>query len=535
GNYPKELVSLKNPLAPVMEYKNPTFQVWDWAKYADDWQTAGNNAPANFMGTPIYPFFYMPSEPRPINLGPFLYATTDPRLADSDGDSMDDYYEMFHGLNPILSDVIDSCRNAHPDGETYDFRAYPWMAGMPNADPDGDDMPNWEEALAPNQPAPANHNTDPSPLWMTDMSYARSFVNLYYNWGSAENFWTVESLNSADPLYYQYPDVAFMQGAARPSYMFSFESTEGFDTDNDNVSDTYEISGSSGGVTDAINPDRPRGRKALYLNGNAAARTRSICAFGPNALRSFTLEAWVMPEEPASGSTQVILERPVFWSESNTEPTYSFVRRNFRLGLTTSGLPFVEFDNGGKKLITERAQARDGAALQAGRWYHLAAVMDGFQNKLNLYVDGERVASKDTSEVPYTGFTTSTLYPVGSSEYHNPDWAPIVLGAADANPYGKVDGSYFYYNGVAADISGGQPQLSNYFKGWIDEVRIWDGARPGGEDPTDLRVSKWNWPTIRDDYDSLKRYGMDETLAARNEELAQLARLVAYRHYTAGA
>ena len=45
---------------------------------------------------------------------------------------------------------------------------------------------------------------------------------------------------------------------------------------------------------------------------------------------------------------QVILERPVDWEETNDEFTYETIRRNFRLGLTGEGYPFVEFDDGGK-------------------------------------------------------------------------------------------------------------------------------------------------------------------------------------------
>ena len=517
---------------PETEPIHPLFMSWDWSTYANDWQNAGGENPGSDPHVMTAPsmFHYMPSEIRPKPIGPYLYASTDPRLADSDGDGMDDYYEMFHGLNPILSDVLDYCMQEHPAGETYDFRAFPWMAGMPNADPDGDDIPNWEEALSPDQPAPANHNTDPSPMWMTDMSYDRSFVNLYYDWGTAANFWTTENEEYPEYEHYPFPDnMVPTLVDPRPHYVFDFECNEGFDTDNDNLSDPYEINGSAGGVTDSQNPDRPIGRKALYLDGNAAARTRSLCAFGPNALRSFTLEVWVMSEEPASGKMQVILERPVTWDESNTAPTYENIRRNFRLGLLGDGRPFVEFDNGGKSVITERALADAGNILEAGKWCHLAATMDGFAGKLSLYKNGRRIAVKSTTQIPYTGFTTTALNAVGSDEYHQPRWSPVVIGASDANPVGRVDGSYEYYNGSKGDIQGGQPQLGDFFKGWVDEVRIWDGARPSAEDAGDQRVTFWGWPTITDDYNNLKRYGIDDVRAARNDVVKYLNRIVDWR------
>ena len=526
---------------------------WDWAKAADDWQSEGKAGPEEdpLSGGLFYPFAYMPPEDRG---GSLAYASTDPRLADSDGDMMDDYYEMFHGLNPILSDVADYCNMGGP-GDSYNFNDAPWMVGMPNADPDCDDKPNYEEALAPNQPAPRNHNTDPSPLWMTDISYSNSFVNLYYNWGTAANFWAGDGADGivggeeGDAVYggYPMPDAMFRRELLgivfepRPSYIFSFESNEGFDTDNDNLSDPYEINGSAGGVTDPQNPDRPVARKALYLDGNSAARTRATCAFGPNALRSFTIEAWVMAEDPASGAMQVILERPVDWEETNDEFTYETIRRNFRLGLTGEGYPFVEFDDGGKNVITERTQAAEDAALEAGRWYHLAAVMDGYAKSLSLYLDGERVASKPTAAIPYTGFTDSAFHTIGGQKYSKPRWAPIVIGASDANPFGRVDGGKYYLNGDtieianALEIADANPQLGDFFKGWVDEVRIWDGARPAGDNPGDQRVAKWGWPTIKDDYENLKRYGMKETFDARNDELKYLHRIFSYRSERASA
>ena len=515
---------------------------WDWARAADDWQSEGLSGPEEdpLAGGLFYPFAYMPFESRE---GFLAYASTDPRLADTDGDMMDDYYEMFHGLNPILSAVIDCCAMGGP-GDSYDFTEAPWMVGMPNADPDHDDKPNYEEALAPNQPAPRNHNTDPSPLWMTDISYSNSFVNLYYNWGSAANFWAGDGADAiiggeeGDAIYkgYPVPDAMFRREIdPRPTYIFSFESNEGFDTDNDNLSDPYEINGSAGGVTDPQNPDRPVARKALYLDGNSAARTRATCAFGKNALRSFTLEAWIMAEEPATGAMQVILERPVAWRETNSEPTYENIRRNFRLGITGDGYPFVEFDNGGKNVITERAQATEESVLEAGRWYHVAAVMDGYAKSLSLYLDGERVASKPTSEIPYTGFTDSAFNTPGGNDYSKPMWAPVVIGASDANPFGRVDGGKYYLNGETLDIAealeiaDANPQLGDFFKGWVDEVRIWDGARPAGDNPGDQRVAKWHWPTIRDDFENLKRYGMKEVADQRNDTIKYIHRVFDYR------
>lgn len=538
---------------------------WDWSAYADDWQNAGLSGPElNMGGAPAFPLHYIRAEKRPFNpFAPYLYpdvssASTDPRMADTDADNMDDYYEMFHGLNPILGEAVDMVNLVDDELQlpglavhtNYDFRLRPWLAGAPNADPDQDGLPNWEEALSPNQPAPANYNTDPSPLWFTDISNPKSFVNLYYKWGSVLNYWSPEIKDH--PQYDIHPATALMDdmwgggdfiiATNKPSYIYSFEVNEGFDTDNDNISDRAELTGITNRVTDPQNGDRPALRKAAYLDGKSAFRTRALCAFGPQSLRSWTLEVWVRPEEPATGLRQIILERPVQWTGSDSTPVQELIRRTFRLGLDEYGKPFVEFNNGAQDFITEAAFAGEGAALKAGEWYHLAATMDGYAKKLKLYVNGELVATKSTSVIPYTGFTYSAINGVvdqaGSSKVLSPRWAPIVVGAAEGNALGRIGNEPFYTadGGIISkglEIPGGQPKLSNFFKGHIDDIRIWTGARPGGEDSTDLRTAKWGWSTIKSDYENLKRYGLTETLEARNDMVKFFGRILNERKLVA--
>lgn len=144
------------------------------------------------------------------NVAASAYVSTDPRLWDTDEDGMDDYYEMFHGLNPILgsigtveryditntiagvdyvttnvrlsgaSDVIydaygsvSVAKNAwigwdFENEVVYDALRYPWMMGAGLADADGDGLRNEEEALFANLASPTTSHTDPTPLWMTD-------------------------------------------------------------------------------------------------------------------------------------------------------------------------------------------------------------------------------------------------------------------------------------------------------------------------------------------------------------------------------
>jgi PKD repeat protein len=458
---------------------------WDWATLANYWQNEEY---------PNVPYFFIPPEPRPLVLH---YAACDPAYPDTDEDGMDDYHEMFHALNPLWSltrDVV----NQLPPSPVYDFRLQPWLVGEQTADPDMDGLVNYEEALTPNHPEPRNHHTDPSPLWMTDISYDQSWANLYYIPGSIPMYWTTNQLT-----LFPEPDLMGMP----PAFMFSFEVNEGYDTDNDNIQDKQELIAAALGLTDPLDGDSPRRRKALYLPGDGAARTRIGFAHGPDALRSWTIEAWVRPLNPAAGRRQIILERPVQFWESDPMPATSYVRRNFRLGLEWDGAPFVEYDDTGKGVLTPRAVARDWP-LVSTNWIHLAATMNGVEGLLTLYIDGQQAVSVPTTAIPCNGFIDSDP---ALNVYVR---APLLIGASDSNPAGEVNGANYYVNG---SIPGRpmQPQLTDFFTGWVDEVRIWDGARSHSEIFADLVARK--------------RYGLADVIAGREESVARLQSLLASR------
>ena len=180
------------------------------------------------------------------------YCSTDPRNWDTDSDGMDDYYELFHGLNPLLGDVTGGIvafdvismayglQIAHwynawtgwpmmpPADPVFDAMKYPWMMGAPGCDADGDGLNNYEETLYANITSPQPTHTDPTPLWMTDSSALNkaSYVSQYYCMDCDANT----------------PDLSFYPWTATDpeGFMFAFEENEGYDTDHDGISDSEE-------------------------------------------------------------------------------------------------------------------------------------------------------------------------------------------------------------------------------------------------------------------------------------------------------
>ncbi|MCF7837454.1 MAG: hypothetical protein K9N49_02395 [Candidatus Marinimicrobia bacterium] len=426
--------------------------------------------------SPNVPFYYMGLRWGPGNIT--WYSTTSPRSADSDGDNMDDYYEVYHGLNPIYGafDLVQPPRTLAGWPEdffgTKDIRVVPAIAGFPYLDIDQDGLPNYKEAINAQLHDPNYYHTDPSPLWITDVSYQRSFVNLYYGLGSffgslmpGQLWWAPDVLGQLD-----FP----------PSYFFDFESNEGYDTDNDFLPDRAELvnTQASPGSTDPLDAENPTKRRALYLDGAGAARTRGGYFHAPSNLREFSVEVWIRPVNPASGVEQVIVERPIWVQNGNVMGWPSSTRYNFRLAIRPDGRPYGEYTGGGYDAIFVNAEAPATRVLPADEWTHLALVYDGEASKLLLYMNGVAIGSTTSAEIPWNGWVDG-----------NPGTAftgPMVVGARDNNPGGWVGEGLIWTGYFAGAYDGGgmapnPPNLTEYFEGWIDELRVWNGVRTRAE------------------------------------------------------
>ena len=467
------------------------------------------------------------------------YPGTMPRTPDTDNDGMDDYWEIFHGLNPTYGGDPDIAgaggypdydradnhpyglgsqrdwfmgrayawvRNRHltiagalpvsreprafkvpmgpylMEGAPYDYDNRPWLAGDRFADPDQDGLANQEESysyLAPD----VLHHTDPSPYWFTDPTYCESYVNFYYAVDGEMGFyrWWWDK-----PLWDTLAD--------GPTYLFDFESNEGFDTDNDNISDREELMQTTSGVTDPLDLDSPRKRKALYLDGRAAARTRNPYYHNQWNLTSFTVELWVRPQElPAPGKRATLIDRPILMPvDDSSGATHWQIRHNFLLQIDELGAIHARVDNDGLETVSSCTFVSAGR-LVPDHWTHLALVMDSVEDLLTLYVNGEYAGSIGAGLKPCNGVMLGSQFLLGPDAGLPADWtryysygfspAPIVVGVSDRNPWGIVCGPYETYPwGVRAwETAGGpaQPDFDpdTYFVGWVDEIRIWDRCR----------------------------------------------------------
>ena len=173
-----------------------------------------------------------------------------------------------------------------------------------------------------------------------------------------------------------------------------------------------------------------KGKYGAALKFNGTNSCVSIADAGDLRLsEEFTLESWVRPEG-------AMLHYPaIFKQGSESSRSYSL-----GIGFNTAGKPEGELAGQGKAHQDLAALA----SLEPNLWSHLALTYDGA--KLRLYVNGELVATKAVLKPP----TPATA-------------GPLTIGCA------RLTGSYF--------------------KGRIDEVRIYNRALGAGEVNIDQGVA----------------------------------------------
>ena len=490
------------------------------------------------------------------------YVSTDPRRWDSDDDGLDDFWEIFHGLNPLLgkaeliqdgvmniaNDVIagqyggvpNSWINGwtgwpmFPSQPPFDAMKYPWMIGTPECDADGDGLRNVEEGLFVNITAPSPTHTDPTPLWMTDSTSPKSasYTAQYYR---ADPYADSDNIGLAD--IFHYPTWAWgltdALGAGEGlaiNWMFSFEENEGYDTDNDRAKDSSELVTTVENASDPLKFTDPDHRQALYLpgwhtsemtgtdigsavvsRGGADTMQKPISSCF-DMLRQFTVEVWIKPERLNAEHEQVILERVANYGPSTLANGMPVIRANFRLGLRTDNHIFAECEGSTADSSTARLV---GPELKQ-EWTHVAFTYDG--STFALYVND----ATSSDEVPVASAENNALIPangitiikqevgqmagsgitIGNTTYATVPCA-LVLGASARTANALTLSKYTEW-GLNPDEAGqdtpdNPAAFGRFFTGWLDEVRVWDGARTGAEIAADFR----------------KRYSFDDVKAQR--------------------
>lgn len=426
---------------------------WDEGGYSAMW-----DALVGMFRSPVY--FLLPD----CGILPD-YVSTDPRNPDTDGDGMDDYYELFHGLNPILGelDLVSDANGGmmdaiyvnpwNPDatGETplpMDFVKYPWLAGLDYADPDADGLLNLEEQIQANMAQPASLNTDPSPLWMTDVTSTNSLVLRFYRHDQMF-FWDIPMMVIDTNFYY-----------------YSFEMNEGYDTDNDGVSDKNELIQNATSMSDPQDHDDVLRRQALWFDGEQSAASTAICYHYDTAtFNSYTVELWAYPEDVSRD--QVLIERPVLYPMSDASTTAEVVRVNFRIGISADGRVYGMYNNHGSHDEESGVVYAYGPQIEQDAWTHIALSLDGSAGQLLLYINGELQTTTITELPAANGVINQTLNPDSGTlpEADHYIDAPVVLGASHSYPTWELNEGPVWDN------------FSNFYAGYLDEVRVWDGAR----------------------------------------------------------
>ena len=541
------------------ESNDPAFEEWfkDWfgfVIYTNDTDKVWTNKTSSFVtldigGGSMNDFELMPLMTtnnaawmltertfEPLAGGVPSYFGTDPRLWDTDKDGMDDYYELFHGLNPILGAIsstegyvsgmdvigetlwkgeISPWKNAwigwtNDKAPAYDPIRFPWMMGVAECDADGDGLRNYEEYLQSDIADPSATHTDPTPLWMTDISGSYKETMPYHrevainpDSGNPVNQWitgigwVVKTNNvpysslEADPiitvsspsytkLFYanEISSVALWDAWSLSSYPYltSFEENEGYDTDNDWRSDGVELENTTEATSDPLNFGDPQRRQSVWFGGPGnegmlvSVEPGRRNYDGMDLYKQFTVEVWVRPENATTPVDKYIVSRGAWYGGWDLQNPESLVRLNFAIGIDREGKAFAEIQNS-----TEVSCRLTGSALVDNRWTHLAATFDG--GTLAIYVNGMLVSTIQTKIVPANGVAIVAQDPQqlsGWSSAYSQLYSVVTIGAR------PTKAAIFNYSTIAS-ASSWSDIATDFFQGSVDEVRIWDGARSEDE------------------------------------------------------
>ena len=267
---------------------------------------------------------------------------------------------------------------------------------------------------------------------------------------------------------------------------------EGYDTDGDGTPDIVEVTHAAAAAGDPQSQRTPDRQYAAYFGGTGVMQSQRDMRFGPSSLRTFTVECWVKPDADASG-TMIVLDRPWRFDEAKTG-SVADIRHNFQLGLEagTGGLlPFARFTStataigdagepvsAGTPLYSPTVKAGAGSAIvketdDEGQatvypWTHLAVTFDGAT--LTLYVNGTAVSSQKTSLEPATGVISLHATPQDVVTAYTYRRAPLLIG-------GTPKAAWAADPALAATDATVGTLYDNLYKGYVDEVRIWNGAR----------------------------------------------------------
>jgi len=305
-----------------------------------------------------------------------------------------------------------------------------------------------------------------------------------------------------------------LYGTGERNWAFSFEENEGYDSDHDAVSDAAEAEGKLRAASDPQDANSPNRRQAMYFPGpakpSALQSPPEVREMYPVAredwpqemtFMQFTVEAWVYTESLADAT---VVERAI-WCDPSKAGDEEFVRKNFQLGIK-NGKWYAKYDANGT-LERSCVEALSEAGAKAGEWHHLAATYDGA--RFILYVDGEEAAPPvESNRQPEYGTSALVLHrsastsgdtPFGVGDYWYDLEYPLSTIVVGASLKTSNEGGISYAFDVRKAV--GWRFYNRFFQGFIDEVRIWDGARVVDD--------------IRADYRARRRYTRETALENR--------------------
>lgn len=364
-------------------------------------------------------------------------------LTDADGNGMidgftdtndDGYHDSFDGAGSQLITGTDAGGDGMPD--TY-----------PNKNPDGNGFPNFMDIDSDDDGITDNTEAQPTGSYInlvttdTDGDGIPDVFDSIVGFGGAgltpedtdgdgtPDYLDLDSDNSEEPDAIEGHDMDG-DGAADASSNANLGVFSGSDADGDGLDDGYDNTATydptNVGLKAIDHPIFDAGSDRDWRWSQVALDFDGVndhVDFNDehDLLGSFTLESWVLQEQTVANGTII--------SKGNVN---SGNKKGYFLTLQNSFPSLTWYSSGG----AEKINIISPFAISNDRWYHIAAIFDG--TTATLFIDGIEVGDDSTSGSP-GDFTEK-----------------CIIGAS--------------YDSDTPTIP------TNYFDGFIDEVRIWDVA-----------------------------------------------------------
>lgn len=233
------------------------------------------------------------------------------------------------------------------------------------------------------------------------------------------------------------------------------------------------------------------GKSFLFSNSLATDSVMLMASWWNSKVKTVTYEAWIKPEESDLSFDGHRTRAVIYKQHYGTSGIY--------LGNSADGTSIVKVVVPG---TNSQWSVTSLPRLKDKEWTYVALVLDGSKNKATVWVNEQKYDSVFTAPFTDVNFWAGHM-PGGDGNLQQV--RPVTMG-----------GQWPYYQGWGSLMPQGRKSVDRFFRGELDEVRIWEVAR------TDEQITTNRFKPLSGKEDGLLAYYNFETLSAKGDSLTNV-------------